>query len=282
MKKTILVIGANSVLAKAVMPVLAKQNNIITAGRKDCNVYCDVAKAVSIPDGVDGVINFAAHFGGTSDEEISGALQTNVVGMLNVCEAAKKAGAAHIISISSIFTLLDETSPSYSVYALTKKQADELAAFYCRVNHQALTILRPSRIYGDSDDFARNQPFLYHIFDKAEKGEDIVLYGTHDASRNYIHAAELAEIIARVAANKIVGTYACTYPENTTYRQIALAAQKVFARGGNVNFLEGKPDVPDDMFPLDQSLYEKIAYRPHISMEDGALRMQQHRERKTT
>jgi nucleoside-diphosphate-sugar epimerase len=51
-------------------------------------------------------------------------------------------------------------SPFYSSYALTKKQGDELAESYCRANKIPLTILRPSQIYGDSDSFAKHQPFF--------------------------------------------------------------------------------------------------------------------------
>jgi nucleoside-diphosphate-sugar epimerase len=280
MSKTVLVIGANSALAKDALPVLARENTVITAGRQDCDVYCDVAEAVTIPENVDVVINFAAHFGGTGDEEISDAVRTNVIGMLNICKAAKQAGVAHTVNISSIFTVLDKTSPSYSIYALTKKQADELAEFYCRTNGISLATLRPSRIYGDSDNFAKNQPFLYHLFDMAQQGEDITLYGTHDASRNYLHSADLAEIIARVVAAQVNGTYACVYPTNNTYSQIAQAAQKVFGRGGNVVHLQDKPNIPDDTFPLDQSLYTKIDYQPSISIEDGIRRVKQYRERK--
>jgi nucleoside-diphosphate-sugar epimerase len=282
MKKTVFVIGANSALARAVLPALAKDNTIITAGRKDCDVYCDVTESVALPDGADVIINFAASFGGTSDEAITTALQTNVLGTLRICTAAKKADVSHIVNISSIFTLVDETSPSYSIYAVTKRQADELALFYCKLNKIPLTILRPSRIYGDSSNFEKNQPFLYHLLDKAYAGEDILLYGTNDASRNYIHSDDLAEIIVRVVAQRTEGVYDCTYPHNVTYSQIAQAAQRLYNHGGQVKFLDDKPNIPDDTFPLDQSLYAKIGYRPSLSIESGIERLQHYKKGRVT
>ncbi len=281
MKKTILIIGAHSALAADVIPVLAKENTVITAGRKDCDVYCDVTKPIDIPDNVDVVVNFAANFGGTTDEAILAAVQTNVVGMLHICQAAQKAGVQQLVNISSIFAMLDETSHSYSVYALTKKHADELATYYCKLNKIPLTILRPSRIYGDSDTFAKNQPFLYQIADKAGRGEDILLYGTNDASRNYLHSADLAEITSRVIERQVEGTFACTFPQNSTYSQIVAAAFKAFGKGGNVEFAHDKPDIPNDVFTLEHDLYDKIDYRPTVSMDVGMQRIKEYRERKT-
>lgn len=278
MKKRIFIIGASSVFAKEVISILTKDNTVITAGKNNCDVYCDVAGDVTIPVGVDVVINFAAAFGGDSDEEIINAQKTNVLGTLNVCVAGKKADVKHLINISSIFALLDEKSPFYSIYAITKKQADELAQFYCGINKIPLTIVRPSQIYGDTDSFAKHQPFFYRIIDKAQNGEDISIYGKNDALRNYIHCADLAETINRIVVERIEGVYPCMYPSDVTYSQIADTAQKVFDKGGKVIFLKGKPAIPDNIFIKDLTIYEKADYYPEISIEEGLARIKKYRE----
>lgn len=279
MKKTVLIIGASSALAQEVMPRLAQGYTLVTAGRSGCDVTIDITQPFVVPKEIDVVVNFAAHFGGTSDEDIMGAVRTNSVGALNICRAAHSAGVEHVITVSSVFTLLDESSPSYSIYALTKKHGDELAEFYCKQHSLPLTILRPSRIYGDSDIFAKNQPFLYQLIDKAQNGEDITIYGTNDASRNYIHSYDLAEIIARSIARRPEGAFVCTYLTNSTYSEIARSAQRVFGKGGSVSFLEDKPDIPSDVFSLDPSLYRQLDYQPQISIEAGIARIKQYRER---
>ena len=278
MSKSIFIIGANSALAKAAVPVLAKDNTITTAGKKDCDVYCDITESVSIPKGIDTVISFAAAFGGDSDEEIINAERTNVLGILNICAAAKKAGVKHIINISSIFALLDKKSPYYSIYALTKKQGDEVAELYCQVNKIPLTIIRPAQIYGDSDSFANHQPFFYSMIDKAQNGEDISIYGKNDALRNYIHSADLAEVINRVTTERIEGVYSCMFPSDVTYSQVAHAAQEVFNKGGQIIFLKDKPDIPDNIFTKDLTIYEKVNYPPQISLEEGIKRIKEYRQ----
>lgn len=275
--KTIVVIGANSALAQDIIPVLAKSNKIITAGRTNCDIYCDVTEEVQLPEGTDVVINFAAHFGGLSDQDMYDAIDANVLGALRICEAAKAAHVGQVLMISSIFAKLATDSPSYSIYALTKKQADEVAEYYCQLHNIPLTILRPSRIYGDSDAFRKNQPFLYQIMDKARDHERVSIYGTHDAKRNYIHSKDIAEIIQRTIDNQLTGIYNTVYPVSVTYSQIVRAAQEAYG-AEEFGFDEEKPDIPDDVFPLDTTLYDKINYQPQISPQTGIRRIKQYRE----
>lgn len=275
----ILIVGANSTLAKEVMPILADDNSIVTAGRSGCDIYCDVNEEITFPEGIHTVINFAAAFGGKDDKEIVDAEKTNSLGALNICMAAKKAGIKHIVNISSIFTLLEERSPYFSIYALTKKHGDELARFFCGAHEIPLTIIKPSQIYGDSDDFAKHQPFFYEMINIAQRGEDITIYGSNDPQRNFIHCADLAEILKRVVTERVEGIYACTNPSDVTYSQIARVAQEVFHAGGETSFLKYKPDIPNNIFPNDTSLYEKINYHPTISIEEGIRRIKEHREK---
>lgn len=276
--KKILIVGANSSLAKELIPKLNNYYKVVTAGRDNCSIYCDVTEPLLFPEGLDIAIHLAANFGGKSDEEIVNALKTNVLGTLNVCQAAKKANIKHLIIISSIFTLLDEQSPFYTIYSLTKKQADEMAQFYCKLNNISLTILKPSQIYGDDNKYKNNQPFFYHIMDKVENGENIEIYGNNDALRNYIHCDDVAEIITRIVDKNILGTYNCANPNNVSYSQIAKTAYKMFKNKGEIVFLTDKLDIPDNIFEKDCSLYEKINFYPQIDIEDGIKRIVSYRK----
>jgi nucleoside-diphosphate-sugar epimerase len=276
---TVLCIGGNSVIAQAVLPRLKTQATVITAGRKGCDVYCDLTQEVVIPAGVDTIINFAAHFGGTDDDDIEAALQTNVMGVWRLCRAAQAAGVQHIVQLSTIFTYAHEGSPAFSIYALTKRHSDELLRYYAGLHGLQLTILRPSRIYGDSDAFAPHQPFLYQLADQAQKGDDITLYGDHDAQRNYIHSEDVAAIIARVTTTHRTGTFDLVYPENTTHAAMAAIAQEVFGSTGAVRRDSARPPVPDDDFPITHTHYEQIGYTPQITMRVGMQRIKAYRER---
>jgi len=269
MTKTVFIIGANSAVAKETIRLLRVSNTVITGGRAHCDVYCDITQPLVIPDGVDVVVNFAAAFDESSDAAIMNIVQTNSVGMLHICMASKKAKVAHVINISSLSAVHSKESPYYSFYALSKRNGDDLAELYCKRNELPLTILRPSQVYGSDVAFAAHQPFLYHIIGRAEKGEDITVYGNNDALRNYLYVTDLGETVNRVITQSFEGTYPCLYPTNVRFTEIAQVAQETFKKGGRTVFLDGKPDIPDNVFDLDVSIYEKIGYYPQVTLEQG-------------
>ena len=268
----ILIVGGTSSLGCALKPVLSEIGEVITAGRKECDIRLDLndpIEKITLPNNIDAVIHTAAHFGGKTVEEILEAENVNVLGTLKLCQAAVQAKAKHFILISSMFSCLNKNSEYYNIYALSKKHSEEIAHFYCSLHSLPLTILRPSQIYGNKENFRRHQPFFYMMIDKAENGEDITIYGSNDALRNYIYIDDLVKIIEKVVQNKIEGIYSCMYPIDLTYSQIAKAAILAFNSKGRIFFLKNKPDIPNNIFEKDGSLYKKIGFYPQISIKDG-------------
>jgi nucleoside-diphosphate-sugar epimerase len=266
----ILIAGGNSSIARALKIVLSKNHEVITAGRKNCDIYMDLIKPIeSLPSGLDIVINAAAHFGGATQRDLYDAENVNVLGTLNLCESSSKARVKHFILISSIFSTLSEDSKQYSIYSLSKKHAEELVKLYFKSFPMPYTILRPSQVYGNAEDFSSKQPFFYYILSQAKNGSDINFYGSNDAKRNYLHIDDLTKIINKVVENRIEGIFECTHVNDVTYSQIANAAYIEFNTNGTINFLKDKPDIPDNIFGKDFLLYEKINFSPEISIEEG-------------
>jgi len=268
----VLIVGGNSSLAKSLKPLLSEFSEVITAGRSNCDILLDLndpIEKMSFPSNIDTIIHTAASFGGKSAKEIIDAENVNVLGTLKLCQAAVEANAKHFILISSIYAGLNENSEQYNIYAISKKQSEEVAKYYCSAHSLPLTIIRPSQMYGIGNIFRVHQPFLYQMIDKAEKGEDVNLYGSNDPLRNYIYIDDLAKIIVKIVQNKVEGKYSCTQTTDVTYSQIAKAAFAAFNSKGTVHFLKDKPDIPDNIFDKDDSLYKKINYYPETSIEEG-------------
>lgn len=276
----ILIVGGTSSTGRALKPVLSEFSKVITAGRKKCDVTFDLndpIKKITLPNDIDTVVHVAAHFGGKTAKEILEAENINVLGTLKLCQAAVNARVKHFVLISSMSVSLKKNSEYYSIYAISKRHSEEVAQFYCSTHSLPLAILRPSQIYGNGDSFRRHQPFFYIIVDKAEKGEDIAIYGSNDALRNYMHIDDLTNIIARVVRNKVEGIYPCTHTTDVTFSQIAKAALLAFNSKANVHFLKAKADIPDNIFEKDDSLYRKIDFYPQIFIEDGMKKISLYR-----
>lgn len=268
----ILLVGGGSSLAHALRPVLAPFAEVVLAGRRGCEVSLDLtwpAERFVLPAGVDTVIHLAAHFGGPDAASMLAAEEVNALGALKLAQACHRAGVGHLVQISSIFAGLSETSPFHNSYAVSKRHGEELAQLYCRGAGLPLAILRPAQCYGEGESFRRHQPFLYALLDSAQCGREIVIHGRHDARRNFIHVHDVAEVVARVALQRLEGRYDCASLSNVCFSEIAAAAVAAFGSSSSVRFDPDKADIPDNAFATDDTLYRRIGYFPQISLAQG-------------
>lgn len=268
----VLIVGGNSSLGKELKIVLSNSFEVITAGRNGCDIQIDLKDSLEeivLPENISVIINTAACFGGKEFIDVYDTENVNVLGTLKLCELAAKNKVCHLIHVSSIFSLLKPESEFYNIYSLSKKHSEELATYYCLKNDLPLTIIKPSQIYGVNNYFKKHQPFFYNIIEKAKNGEDVELYGKNDPLRNYIFIDDLTQIIDRIITQRIVGNYNCTYKENVTYSKIAELAINIFGSNSAVKFLTDKPNIPNNIFEYDDTLYKKIGFYPGVSIEQG-------------
>jgi nucleoside-diphosphate-sugar epimerase len=268
----LLLVGGNASLAPPVRRSLPSSVEIITAGRSGCDLPLDLAwdeDRIRLPDAIDVVVCLAADFGGTSFEAMANAVHVNVMGTLKLCRACTRAAAGHLVLVSSVFATLGEDSPFFGIYALSKRQADEVAQLYGARFGLPLTIIRLPRIYGAGAASRRHQPFLYTLIDKARNNEDIVLYGSNDAERNLLHAEDAGEIIARTAEQRPAGLYSCPNPVNVRMSEIARAAVAAFGSTSRIRFDPDRPDIADNGSAPDDRLFRRIGFYPRVSLAAG-------------
>lgn len=268
----ILLMGGRGALARALAPALAPFADVLTAGRTACDIELDLAwplDRLRLPKGIDLVINLAAHFGGKDFDSLCAAENINALGSLKLCHAARNAGAGHFIQISSTSACLDRQSAYYGAYALSKRHGDELLELHSVTEQFPCAILRPSQLYSTDDGFRKHQPFLYGTLDKALRNEDIVIQGSRDARRNYLHANDLCRLITSVIDQRLTGTYACTAPEDTSLLEIATLLVESAESTSNIRFDKTMPDIPDNIFPFDDTLYRMTGNHPTICLAEG-------------
>lgn len=267
-------------MAQALIPVLSEFAEVTTAGRRGCDLAMDLragAEKAELPRGTDFVVNTAACYGGETPDEMLETEDVNTLGVLRLCQSCTEAGVGHLVQISSIFACLGEDSPFYSLYALSKRHAEEVARLYSARFGLRLTILRPSQMYGAAESSRKHQPFLSSIIDRTARNEDVLLSGSHDALRNFIHVEDVARIVALAIQRGIDGTYSCANARNVTYAEVAAAAIEAFGSTSKIRHVPAERDVPDNIFESDESLYRAIGFYPQISIADGMEREAAHR-----
>ena len=109
----ILIIGGTSSLGTALKNAFQESDEVITAGRKNCDISIDLRDPVEkivFPNDIDVVIHTAAHFGGKEAAEIIECENINVVGTLKLCRAAVQANVKHFVLISSMSACVKQGS----------------------------------------------------------------------------------------------------------------------------------------------------------------------------
>ena len=271
----ILLVGGNSSLAAVLSNSLLCFAEVITAGRSNCDIELDMSWGVQefdLPNGLDCVVNLSAHFGGPDFDSILGAEEVNAIGSLKLADASMRAGGTHFVQISSIFAELANESPLHNAYSLSKRHAEELLRLYGENSGIAILILRPSRIFGEGETFRRHQPFLYALLDQAQDNQDIILNGSNDALRNFIHVQDVAEIVSRAIRLRLEGIFQCASTSNLRISEIAQAAIAACESTSKVSFNNSSSDIPDNFLEVDNNLFRLVQYFPEVSLEEGLSR----------
>ncbi len=165
--------------------------------------------------------------------------KVNVLGALNVFEAARKHGVKKIVFASSGGTIYGEVgkvpptelSPGnpLSPYGITKYTVEHYLKFYSLIYGLKYTVLRYANVYGPRQD-PHGEAGVVSIFTgRMLTGEGLVIFGDGNQTRDYVFVADV--VAANVAAltkgdNQIIniGT-GCATSVNTLFNTMAKIAQ---------------------------------------------------------
>ena len=276
MHKRILITGATGVIGNAVAERLR------TAGAEVTGISLSTGHDLRDPETLENIsgpfdclIHCAASFGGDAQSEAENEL-TNVRGTSNAVSLAARTGCSHFIYVSSIFAIDNEANGYFSTsYSQTKRKGEAAAKTACGEHGLKLAILRLPPIYDAAGRSRPKRKFLFDIIDAALSGTPLKVSAS-DAPRNFVLDEDAAEIIARVAERRMEGEFDISHPDSHTAEEIATFAAK--AAGLDVRLVRD-PDMPapPPMFiPNGSSLFDKIGFRPRVSLKDGIAMIMKH------
>jgi UDP-glucuronate 4-epimerase len=161
------------------------------------------------------VVNLAAQAGVRySVENPAAYIEANVVGFLNILEAAKDYKIEHLIYASSSsvygnqkkvpFSVSDDVSRPISIYAATKKTDELMAHVYSHMFGLKTTGLRFFTVYGP---WGRPDMAYFKFTEKIYKDEPIQVYNNGDLMRDFTYVDDIVDGIARIVGNGAKETY---------------------------------------------------------------------------
>ncbi len=187
-------------------------------------------------------------------------LDVNVRGTLNVCEAARAAGAC-VIFASTGGALYGNDAPlptpesfppaPLAPYGASKLGGEAYVATWGRLHGLPNVVLRLGNVYGP-----RQQPHgeagVVAIFsNRLARGEPVVVYGFGKPTRDYVHVADVARAFVTAAAAGRPGTFNVGSGRETSVLELLELLQR-----------EAGTEVEPDLQPLRPGELERSALDP--------------------
>jgi UDP-glucose 4-epimerase len=198
------VFGGSGFLGSHVADELTRSGHLVTVFDKTPSKYLhgdqkmiqgDILDEVAVraaTKGQDVVYNFA----GLADLNVSierpkETLELNVMGNLNILEAARACQIKRYLYASTVYVF----SKQGSFYGISKYASEKVVEEFSHQHDMDFTILRYGSVYGPRCD-EKNR--IYRLLKEALQSGKIVFQGNGEEEREYIHVRDAAKLSVRV------------------------------------------------------------------------------------
>lgn len=216
----------------------------------------------------------------TSNNNPQFDIQTNLVGFIKILEEARKVGGKKIVFTSSGGTVygvpqdipIKESHPTNPIcsYGIHKLAIEKYLQMYHHLYDLDYCILRISNAYGERQPAGGSQGVIATFLQKAQKNEEILIWGDGSVVRDYIHASDVS--IALVKAAKYDGetnVFNIGSGKGHNLNQIIDVIQNISGNQLYTRHLPGRPfDVPNNVLNIERAKAHLI-WQPVISFDEG-------------
>jgi UDP-glucose 4-epimerase len=205
--------------------------------------------------------------------------QTNVLGTINVLEAARRHGTQIVFASTggAIYGECDGPAPEdaprrpFSPYGVSKLAAEEYLAAYNRLYGTSHVSLRYGNVYGPRQDPHGEAGVVAIFFGRLAEGERARIFGDGSQTRDYVYAGDVARATL-AAVGKEGGVFNVGTGIETSVLELyelcrRVAGSELDAEHADARLGEVQRSV------LDVSRAEReLGWRPEIGFEDGLRR----------
>ena len=243
----------------------------------------DVRDAATVERAVkssDVIFHLAASVGNkrSIDDPLSDA-SVNVLGTLNILEAARKAGVKKIVVSSSagIFGELktlpireDHPVEPDSPYGCTKLCEEKLSLAYSKLYPMEVVCLRYFNVYGPNQRYdAYGNAIPIFVF-RMLKGETIYIYGDGEQTRDFVHVDDVVN--ANMLAASVEGVSGAFNIASGTRITVNRLVGLIMGYGSTTSVVDHTDRRPGDVLHslADISFArEKLGFNPAVGIEEG-------------
>ncbi|MEM3143591.1 MAG: NAD-dependent epimerase/dehydratase family protein [Candidatus Nitrosotenuis sp.] len=279
----VVILGSEGFVGKNLIQHLQSKYDLIPSDICDSNnkhyVKCDVRNITelkSVLKDCEVVIDLVAHNLAASLDQIVENAQINIMGLLNILEAARVNDIKKIIfpSASSMIgsanqNPVPENHPAEpkTPYGVTKLASEHYLRIYKELYGLNFVIFRFFNIYGPH----QLHGIIPSIIFKMKKNEPITVFGKGDQIRDYVYIEDVSPFFDKVISSNIADNL--TLNMGTGVGSSILDVINQISINMNIKpVIEFKPERPGEIsnFVADTTLLERMfASKPNTSLSEG-------------
>jgi UDP-glucose 4-epimerase len=203
----------------------------------------------------------------------------NVLGLINVVEAARKVGLERVVFASSGGTVYGETesypmgedTPTHPVcpYGVSKLSGEHYLFYFRRVFGLSYAALRYANVYGPRQDPHGEAGVIAIFSKKLLKGEDVTIFGDGEQTRDYVYVADVVRANLSALTGDFCGSVNIGTGRETNVNEL-YAVIKRHAAGPGKAMHAAPRDGELRRSVLDVSMAARaLGWKPTVSLADG-------------
>lgn len=204
----------------------------------------------------------------------------NILGTYNVLEAVKR-NNCRLIFISTCEVYGDGHDPKHtsllheaaelrpnSPYAASKAAADRMCYSYYQSFGTDVTIVRPFNIYGERQKGGQFGALIPKLVSQALRGDDLVIFGDGNATRDYFHVSDIIQGYVLVLADASLKGKVINFATGKNVRVKDIA--EYIASKLKVKVVYGPPRPAEvSRLPADISFARSLGFNPQVDIWQG-------------
>ena len=208
----------------------------------------------------------------------------NVMGLLNVLEAARLSGVQRVllastaaaygdVQESSLPVHEDDALQPMSFYGLTKVIGEHYLKLYHQLYGLEYVVLRFANVYGERQGDSGEGGVISIFAKQIAKGQDITILGDGLQTRDFVYAGDIAAGLCRALVTKQVNTvYNLSTQTETSLNELVQILQNISEDDFSVSHgpvREG--DIYRSML-CNEKAVNLLGWSPEVSLEEGLRR----------
>ncbi len=225
------------------------------------------------------IFHFAAHMElrVSVDKPVFDA-HNNVIGSVNVLQAAHISGVQHVVLASTIATLgefryfpADDAHPTepISPYGVSKLCMEQYASYYHRVLGLPVCCLRFTTVYGPRQNPNGESGVIAIFLQKFIKGAVATVHGDGEQTRDYLHVQDVVHACLLASEKRINGSHLVASGTENSVNTLIQLLRGYGHENAAVEYGPRKLGDPMRMVCTAHSFYHATGWKPTISFEEG-------------